>query len=149
MTAMADRLMAAVENMAEQGALAILCPTCQRLEPLPGCLHLTESAIARMDVEDVIEVHRWVSTTLRRPPVSNGGDAWAPVRSLLEALQRDLALLPTVDAAAEGMPEHIRRGGLAWAPHPAMAASELGIEGNESEPGHIERRRIDGWGIER
>lgn len=140
--------MGATEAMADAGALTILCPTCHRLEPLPGCLHLTESWLARQDTEDVVAIHAWLSKTLQRPPVVDG-KGMAPLRGLLEALRRDLALLPSVDAAAQAMPDHMQRRGAPWAPHPAMTAAERGIEGFEEEPGRTGHRTVDGWGIER
>lgn len=148
-TLVAERLMDATERMAADGTLALTCPTCGRLQPLPGCLHLTESAVASLEVEGVIEVHRWLSGVLRRPPIVNGGEAWAPLRRLLEALQRDLALLPTVDDAADALPDHMRAGALPWSPHPAMSAAEQGIESTDWSSGHVERAVVDGWGIER
>lgn len=141
--------MADTERLADEHALALLCPTCHRLLPLPGCLHLTETWAARQDTEGIVAVHAFLSGLLRRPPVVNGGEGMAPLRGLLEALRRDLALLPSVDDSVEAMPDHQRAGGLPWAPHPAMAAAERGVVGTEDEPGHVGYRTVDGWGIER
>ncbi len=122
------------------------CEACGQMEPLPGCLHLTESAVAVLDPEGVIAVHGWLSATLRRPPLVNGGEAWEPLRSVLEGLQRDLTFIPAAVDPASPVVDGL---GMVPQPHPAMAAAEAGIETWVPVPGHVEARVVDGWGVER
>jgi len=120
------------------------CGHCGALSPEGDRLVLTGSAMRAFPADDLVGVHEWLCTTLRRPPLSNGGPSWAPMRAVLEALRDDITRLARMADPDSPIVAGIRIPQR----RPEVIDAELGISRG---PGHESGAPvvIDGWGIER